>query len=153
MHQAWASGALVYTPEYGLEIHPSLLAQASRKKELETMLWRGQAEFLLPILNEIRLRVCNELTETYGVDWPISWGEPATGHELEQVKITPLATELGYIHHLFRTAGEGHPLRSKCHLSGLVLLARDIRNQIAHNNPVSFQNFVDLCKEQKRVVL
>ena len=151
LQRPWANGALIYTPEYGLEVHPALLAYTNQKVEVEKRIWRGQAEFLLPILNEIRLRICVELTDAYGDDWPVKWGEPATGHELEQVKISPLATELGYIQYLFATAVRGHPLDAKRHLSSLVLRARNIRNQIAHNKPVLYGDFAALCKERDRV--
>ena len=145
LRHAWASGALVYSPEYGLEIHPGLLIYANCRKEVEKILWRGEAEFLLPILNDIRLRVCGELTIEYGNDWPVKWAEPATGHELEQVQLTPLAAEFGHIDYIFRFFGD--QLRDKANLSRLVGQARNIRNKIAHYNPVPLQDYVDLCEE------
>ena len=149
--EPWAKGGLVYTPEHGLEVHPALLAYSGHRVEVEKRLWRGQAELLLPILNEIRLRICTELTDAYGSDWPFKWREPATGYELEQVRITPLATELGHIHYLFATAYQGHPLNTNRHLSNLVLSARNIRNQVAHNKPVLYRDFLGLCEERNRV--
>ena len=151
LRRFWASGGLVYTEEYGLEVHPGLLAYTNRRVEVEKRIWRGQAELLLPILNEIRLRICVELTDRYGEDWPVKWVEPASGHELEQVRITPLAAELGHINYLFANAGWGHPLAAKRHLCNLVLSARNIRNLIAHNKPVLYRNFVALCKERDEV--
>lgn len=149
--EPWAKGGLVYTPEYGLEVHPALLAHSDHRVEVEKRLWRGQAELLLPILNEIRLRICTELTDTYGSDWPFKWREPASAYDLEQVKITPLATELGHINYLFATAGQGHPLNVLSHLSDLVLHARNVRNQVAHNKPVVYRYFELLCQERNRV--
>ena len=149
--EPWSKGALVYTPEHGLEVHPALLAHAGRKIEVEKRLWRGQAELLLPILNEVRLKVCTHLTGAYGDDWPVKWGAPASEYELEQVKITPLATELGYIHHLFVSTGPAHVLNANRHLSNLVLNAKTMRNQVAHNKPVPYRLFAELCRERNRV--
>ena len=149
--EPWAKGRLVYTPEHGLEVHPALLAHSGHRVEVEKRLWRGQAELLLPVLNEIRLRICDELTDAYGSDWPFKWREPASGYDLEQVKITPLATELGHIHYLFTTADQGHPLNAMRHLSDLVLYARNMRNQVAHNKPVVYRYFELLCQERNRV--
>ena len=105
--EPWAKGRLIYTPEHGLELHPSLLAHFDYRVEVEKRLWRGQAELLLPVLNEIRLKICTELTDAYGSDWPFQWRAPASGYESEQVKITPLATELGHIHYpLLRQTGD-----------------------------------------------
>ena len=149
--EPWAKGGLVYTPEHGLEVHPALLAHSGHRVDVEKRLWRGQAELLLPILNEIRLRICTELIDEYGSDWPFKWREPASAYDLEQVKITPLATELGHINYLFATAGQGHPLNAMRHLSDLVLNARNMRNQVAHNKPVVYRYFELLCQERNRV--
>ena len=149
--EPWAKGGLVYTPEHGLEVHPALLAHSGHRVDVEKRLWRGQAELLLPILNEIRLRICTELIDEYGSDWPFKWREPASEYDLEQVKITPLATELGHINYLFATAGQGHPLNAMRHLSDLVLNARNMRNQVAHNKPVVYRYFELLCQERNRV--
>ena len=154
LRQPWASGALVYTPEYGLEIHPGLLAYTNREKAVEKVLWRGEAEFLLPVVNEIRLRVCDELTEEYGDDWPGKWEKPPNEHGLEQVNLNPHAAELGRIDYLFRSfSGSEGPLSPKRHLSDLVRQAKNVRNQIAHYNPIQLQAYVDLCKEREKVGL
>lgn len=149
--EPWAKGRLVYTPEHGLEVHPALLSHSGHRVEVEKRLWRGQAELLLPVLNEIRLRICTQFTDAYGIDWPFKWRAPANGYELEQVKITPLATELGHIHYLFANADPGHPLDAVVHLSGLALNARNMRNQIAHNKLVVYREFELLCQERNRV--
>ena len=59
--RVWGSGGLVYTPEHGLEVHPAALAQSGHRATVEHMLWRGQAELVLPIVNEVRLKVCQGL--------------------------------------------------------------------------------------------
>ena len=145
LRRTWAGGGLVYTPEYGLELNPSFLAHTNHAVEVQKMVWRGQAELLLPTLNEIRLKVCIALTDKYGSNWPHKWGLPTSTHELEQVKITPLAAELGYLYNLFHSAaGKQLPLINEDNLSKLVEVAREMRNLVAHNRPVVYQDFVGL---------
>ena len=151
LRQAWASGSLVYTPECGLEIHPSLLACANRKTDVLMRLWRGQAEYLLPMLNEIRLKVCIGLTQAFGDDWPVRWAQPASAHELEQVKLSALAAELGYIDYLFSSFREQHQLGAYLNWAGLVMRAKNLRNQIAHYKPVLYQQYLNLCDERVKV--
>ena len=154
LRSIWAGGGLVYTPEYGLELHPAFLAHTNHTVEVQKMVWRGQAELLLPLVNEIRLRICSALTDRYGRDWPDQWGLPASPHEAEQVRITPLAAELGYLHFLFSTAAEKDlPISIEIDLSRLVSLAREIRNRVAHNRPVVFQDFVGLGEALSKVAL
>ena len=150
----WAGGGLVSTREYGLEIHPALLAHHERRTSVEHMLWRGQSELLLPIVNEIRLRVCQDLTETYGSDWPVKWVPPHFEHDIEEVSRSPLGTELSHISYLIQNLGirnHHHDLYQKRFLGDLVLMAKTVRNEIAHNNPVSYQDFAQLCDERNRV--
>ena len=145
LRSSWASGQLVYTPEYGLEIHPAFLAYTNRTADVQKMIWRGQAELLLPILNEIRLGICTLLTDKYGSDWPYKWGLPSSHHELEQVQISPLAAELGYLSHLFDSAVEKQlPVVTEKDLASLVRRARELRNFIAHNRSVDFTDFESL---------
>ena len=154
LRRLWASGTLVYTPEYGLEVHPALLAYKARYSDVRHMLWRGQSELLLPMLNEMRLRICESMTDTYGDDWPTKWWKPSTEYELKEVEQTPLGTEFGHIDYLLRHVGSRssrHPLYEKSHLARLVLRAKNIRNQIAHYSPVSFQEFANVCDERASV--
>ena len=150
----WAGGGLVYTREYGLEVHPALLAQHERRTSVEHMLWRGQSELLLPIVNEIRLKVCQDLTETYGSDWPVKWVPPHFEHDIEEVSCSPLGTELSHVNYLLQNLGmrnHRHDLYQKRFLGDLVLKAKTVRNEIAHNNPVSCQDFARLWDERNKV--
>ena len=147
----WAGGGLVYTPEYGIEVHPALLAYKGRKLDVEHMIWRGQSEFLLPMVNDIRLRVCQDMTATYGHDWPTKWRSPGNEYEIEEAKRNPLGTELGHLDQLLRHEGrysDRHELDEKRHLSNLILRAKNIRNQIAHYNSVAFGDYKKLFDER-----
>lgn len=154
LRRLWASGGLIYTREYGLEVHPALLAHRERWTSVEHMLWRGQSELLLPIVNEIRLRVCQDLTETYGSDWPVKWVPPHFEHDFEEVSRSPLGTELSHVSYLIQNLGmynHRHDLHQKRFLGELVLMAKTLRNEIAHYNPVSYREFAGLCDERNRV--
>ena len=153
LRDLWASGGLVYTPEYGLEFHPALLAKSRHRETVEYMLWRGQSELILPLVNEIRLKVCQDFTGTYGSDWPIRWVPPLDEQEAEEVRKSPLGTELRHINYLLQSLGVRnwrHDLYQKRSLGDLVLTARNLRNEVAHYNPVSLQDFLKLCEERQR---
>ena len=154
LRSVWGGGGLIYTPEYGLELHPAFLAHTNHTVAVQKMVWRGQAELLLPLANDIRLKICSALTDRYGGDWPHLWGLPTSPHEVEQVRITPLAAELGYLYSLFSTAAEKDlPISTEIDLSRLVRLAREIRNKVAHNSPVVYQDFVGLCEALSKAAL
>ena len=153
LSRLWASGALVYTPEYGLEVHPALLARSDRMAAVEHMLWRGQSELLLPLVNEVRLKVCQDFTATYGSDWPVRWVPPFNEQEIEEVRRSPLGTELGHVNYLLQALGVRNPrhdLFKKRSLGDLVLQARNLRNEIAHYNPVALRDFKGLCGEREK---
>ena len=154
LRRLWAGGGVVYTREYGLEVHPALLAHRERWTSAEHMLWRGQSELLLPIVNEIRLKVCQDFTETYGSDWPVKWVPPHFEHDIEEVSRSPLGTELSHVNYLLQNLGvrnHRHDLYQKRFLGDLVLTAKTVRNEIAHYNPISCQDFVRLCDERDKV--
>ena len=149
LRKLWASGGLALVQERGAEIHPALLARRGRRDDIANMLWRGQAETLLPMLNEIRMKICIDFTRTFGEGWPSKWWDnplPKGGH---------LGAELGYICGLFNFVGEGrgHSLNEKRRMYPLASLARDLRNKIAHNEPVSFADFSALREERGKVGL
>ena len=149
LRKLWASGGLALVQERGAEIHPALLARRGRRDDIANMLWRGQAETLLPMLNEIRMKICLDFTRTFGEDWPSKWWNnplPKGGN---------LGAELGYICGLFNFVGErrGHSLNEKRRMYPLASLARDLRNKIAHNEPVSFADFSALREERGKVGL
>ena len=148
LRKLWASGGLAFTEERGAEIHPALVAICGRRDEIEYMLWRGQAELLLPILNEIRMKICAELAASFGEDWPTKWRQTndAPNH---------LNAELGFIDDLFKFVGDGrgHSLNDARRLKPLVSLARRLRNRIAHNETVQFAQFRALCDEREKAGL
>ena len=127
----WAQGWIVYTPEYGGEIHSALLALLGNEPEIVHRLWRAQAALLLPAVDSARLRVCEQLTQFYGETWTC-WGN---GWEQS------LYPELGAIENAIRKG----PIREseKHRWLKVVHPIRDVRNKVAHYQPILFNEFVE----------
>ena len=146
MWEQWSKGQIVSTPENGTEHHPGLLASCGQHRDIERRLWRGQAELLLPILNEIRIRICDKLTDTFGEDWPINPSRPLSDYELEAVGDNPRGAEFGHIEYLLKYIPK---FRGKTELLPLVSQSRHLRNEIAHFRPVTFAEFENLWQENQ----
>ena len=146
----WASGDVVFTPEYGAEHHTAALAYVGRLADVEYKLWRGQSDCLLPILNEIRIKICDHLTATFGQNWPTNPYSPQESYELEAVTNNPRGAGLGYIEYLLRNVPK---FKSERGFLPIVSMSRLIRNEIAHYRAVSFDEFSELLKERNRLNL
>ncbi len=146
MWRQWSTGEVLSTPENGTEYHPGLFARYSHYREVERRLWRGQAELMLPILNEIRIRICDRLTDTFGEDWPINPYKPQSDYEMDAVKDNPRGAEFGHIEQLLKYIPK---FRDKTHLLPLVSQSRYLRNEIAHYRPVTFTEFENLWQESQ----
>ena len=143
----WAHGALHWTPEYGVELHPAALVALGCDVELRHRLWRGQAALLLPTVDGVRAAICQRLTATLGPDWPFRWAEPRDSRASDAVKENPLACELGHMRYVlsnFVGRDEARKWRA------LVNAALDVRNDLAHHSPVSLTRFHALHREMRR---
>lgn len=128
IQKLWSMGIVYATIEYGVEYHPSFLIH----KNVDTIqhrLWRSQSDLLLPIIDNLRITVCHELTQKLGREWPYRWEKPLEPQELRNVMENPISTQLGYIVHLLTS--NSHFKESKSWLA-ISKRARDYRNQIAH---------------------
>ena len=148
--EQWASGSILSTPEYGTEYHPALLAHCGRRTDVEQRLWRGQSELLLPILNYVRIRICDCLTEALGEDWPINPHRPQTDYELEAVTDDPRGAEFGHIEYLLKYIPK---FKDMADLLKVVSMSRKLRNEIAHYRLIEFSDFRNLWKEMERLEL
>lgn len=144
----WAHGAVSWTPEYGLELHISALAILGRKNEIVHRLWRGQSRLLLPLIDQVRLTLCDYLTKIYGVDWPIRWERPASDEEYELVSKDPLACQWGYLDWMLKNCTY---LRTERQFLPVASLGRSIRNEIAHYRPVAFGDFENFWFAARRL--
>ncbi|HMQ30836.1 MAG TPA: hypothetical protein PKD53_08910, partial [Chloroflexaceae bacterium] len=93
----WAMGALVWTAEHGLELHPAALLLLNLHHELDHRLWRAQVSLLLPLLDRVRRYLCLRLTAHYGAEWPWRFGEPLEEPERELVRRDPMHCGLGHL--------------------------------------------------------
>ncbi len=147
LHTLWAHGIVGWTSEYGIETNAIALAVLERHDELNHRIWRGQAHLLLPIIDRIRLDLCNILTRRYGPEWPVRWFPPKLEVEVKAVCQNPLACQWGHLAHLLL---EKKSIELESHWHSLAATIRDIRNQIAHFRPISFHDFeriLDLAQQ------
>lgn len=145
----WAQGALYSTEEHGIELHTAALAILGRHHELRHRLWRGQAELVLPILDNIRLELCNYLTRQYGNDWPVKWDEPDHPDEASAVRENPLACGWGHLGWLIRKCSG---LQSERRWLSLITSAAQIRNEIAHYRTITRSDFEHVFAQYRSFV-
>lgn len=145
----WASGAINITLEPGTELHSAALAVLGQKEELSHRFWRGQAEPLLPVIDRVRLTICDHMTRRYWPDWPTRWARPAASEQDSMAHRNPLGSEWGYLDWLLANCSE---LRGEQRWSLLVSLGHWIRNEIAHYGPVPYLNFQAFWQEAQRAI-
>jgi hypothetical protein len=138
LRDLWAHGLLNWTPEYELVLSPAALAVLEDRKTIEHRLWHGQVTILLPMIDNIRLSLCEQWTARYGADWPWRWQLPRSQEEAKVVQSNPFASEWGHIEDLLRNVVE---LRKERVSLPLVSHARYVRNRLAHYQPVTFRDF------------
>lgn len=143
-YQLWTHGALNWTPEYGLELHPAALALLGRAEDLQHRLWRGQTSLLLPLIDKVRLTICRHLSQRYGENWPVRWRQPDVAEEAAAVRDNPFACQWGHLSQLLKNCGS---LRQERHLLPVVDLTRWVRNQLAHYRPIKLRDFEGLWRE------
>ena len=135
----WTAGRIIGSVEYGLDVHPSVLACRGDRTRLEHALWRGQSQLLLPLADRVRLSFCLLLQQTFGADWPARVPVPPDEEGARQrLEADPLTAELGY---LVTLLGWLKARRLERHLhgwEGVLDQARHIRNRIAHYRPVTY---------------
>lgn len=149
-HALWANGALIWTPEYGLELHTAALAILGRNTMVGHRLWRGQARLLLPLVDHVRLLLCEHLTGLYGYDWPTRWMLPMSQEEILAVRKDPFACQWGHLERLLKDCPD---LDSESYWLPLASSARRIRNEIAHYRPISYAEFDTLYRKIEEVTI
>lgn len=89
LYPIWARGALLWTPEYGLELHPAVLAQAGDFSNLQRRLVRAQATLIWPVLVEIHKILVNKLGISENHEGHMEWKSLS-----DQVRGTSLEAEI-----------------------------------------------------------
>lgn len=138
LRDIWAHGMINWTPEYGAMVSPAVLAVLGQVREIEHRLWRGQVSLLLPLIDSLRLALCEQWTARYGPSWPSRWQSPVSEFEARAVQEDPLASGLGHIESLLRNVRELQRERSAL---PLITHARYVRNELAHYRPIRFSDF------------
>jgi len=143
----WSKGEIYATIEYGVEFHPSILLEQNLDG-IRHRLWRSQSELLLPIIDGIRVDMCQELTQRLGRDWPYKWDTPIEPDDLKSVKENPAATQLGYIVYLLETNSKFASYRQWLPIART---ARSIRNDLAHYRTIdNFENITSFITSTMR---
>lgn len=135
----WAAGAACGTREEGGMVSSTALAWSGddeSRRELLHRLWRGQARLALPLLDEVRLRVCRVLTERHGPDWPTRFHAFLSADQESRAREDPLTVEYGPLSLITREReARADQFRD------LVTRGRNLRNELAHCRPILFSQF------------
>lgn len=147
----WGEGIVNSNPETGLCLSSPALYVMGRHIEIRHRLWCGQSELVMPLLNMLRLSICNILTKTYGCNWPVEYVEPNDAPEAEAVRENPSNCQFGHLETvLFSWPGRQKVLKS---LATYLKRARFLRNELAHNRTIRFSDFQDLRETVDKIVL
>lgn len=144
VRSAWARGLISWTPEYGLELHSAAAALLGQTGEIAHRLWRGQVALLLPAVDRLRRRICQELTDRHGHDWPTRWFPPEDERDAAAVRADPIACELGHLAALLRECAE---LRVPASWGPVAMHLKWLRNELAHYRPIGYFDAVSLWRQ------
>ncbi len=133
----WLRGILYQTPEYGTQVSSVALVVLKKWDVLDHLCWRGQTKLILPLIDEFRLSICQELTDRYGPDWVWQWAEPVSDEAKKQLMNNPMSAEWGHLEKSIRKS----PHHAENNRLASIRLARYIRNQLAHYKPIAFQDY------------
>ena len=139
----WGEGVLNWNPECGLSVSSAALQIMGKHIGMRHRLWRGQAELLLPMLDMLRLSVCDYMAAKHGWDWPSIQREPLDPQEAAAVRESHYNCQLGHMENVL-SSWPGRQ-RNYRELASYVREARLIRNELAHNRVVTFLQFHELC--------
>jgi len=133
-----SSGITIYTPEYGEEIHPGLLALNKNEEDIIHRIWRAQAALLLPLVDDVRRRICNHFTARHGEGWAV----------VDQTINTP-PLEMGKLRMFFDALPNNSWEKRQWGLG--VQNAWMIRNDLAHYTPVSYEAYREFWRLSSNV--
>lgn len=144
--ELWRMGVLTHVPEEGTWICSAALAVFGQGDILRHRLWRGQASLVLPFIDELRLKICQRLTDLYGQSWHIEWAGTQSDTNDELWENNPLATEWGRLEYiLYRT-----PVRKEKEKLPIIQTARRLRNALAHYKLIDYEDYENLLNMSDR---
>lgn len=143
LRELWSKGIVSWTPENGAEIHLAAIAVLGWKNEIRHRFWREQAKLLLPVIDSLRIHICEKMTSEYGDNWHTRYCTPSNIQTTE-LQESPLACEWGYLEYIFKTV---HAFRKQNSLLSLIMQARSIRNKLAHYQTIDYFIYAKFIKE------
>jgi hypothetical protein len=126
----WASGALQKIEGRDI-LHSSLLAIQSSERELNQRIWRAELTILYPLIEQKRQQLIQELSSSLQLPHVTQYGESIKD---------PLDLEIGHIYAQLQNNWSHYLGRYRRQIA----LLRDIRNALAHLEPVEKELLMDL---------
>jgi hypothetical protein len=131
------SGFAYATPERGTEWNLAWVVSRGDSISFARRLWRGQAGFLLPILDEIRFRIADRLNDLLGPGWALRV-PPLDGDEQRLVRASHLHAQYGHLLAVLQTRSLVMGRVERADLEAVTKVARNVRNHLAHYRPIEF---------------
>ncbi len=115
----------LYTPEMGEEIHPVITLMTNNEEDLKHRMWRFQASFLMPIIDQVRMKMINLL-----------------GDKLHTLGLNGREVEIRDICYYLESLSNEERDR-QLYYEPLERI-RNIRNRLAHLSPISLEECATL---------
>lgn len=136
--ELWGSGFIHETPEYGREIHTTLLMQCTQETKALYRLWRGQVTLMLPMIEEICLGLDDLFTRSYhSRDW-VCYVDPIDLEAKPPLEMRDYQKTLELRRYEPRCKGWHQ------HWYEDVKRTRELRNNLAHGTVVAYEKYKDL---------
>jgi hypothetical protein len=145
----WAQGALYSNRECGVSLHPAALQMLKQEHQVDHRLWLAQSSLVLGWLNLVRLEVCEDLSSKYPSDWAWRWSPPTDAREAERLRQSSMHCELSHLKYLLTYVSE---FRTERRWLPLVERAYNLRNPLAHQSLVSFEDVEQLWQEMRKAL-
>lgn len=142
----WEEGMAHGLRNDGMEVSAAALAWSRDEgdhRELRHRVWRGQARLVLPLLDDIRIRSCEAMTERHGRDWPTRFLQFEDAEAEERARKDPRSVDFGPLAKATRS-----PFSKADRFRDVVSLGCFLRNELAHYRPITFQSFKRLVNQE-----
>jgi hypothetical protein len=133
----WAMGAVMQTPEDGVQLHSAALSLLGLEQRYSQRLWKAQIELVFPLLNEVRLLICEAITKSEGQGWADRWETPQDPRDWPKVSESSLNCEWAHLLFLLTARSE---LTAHRRWLPIVREAIELRNLLAHGQPISLED-------------
>ena len=135
----WLEGLWDWHDEGKRGLHSAALSLSGRRHTLEHRVWRGQAGVLLPMIDQVRIAVCEVLAARDPSWLPYRHKKEA---RLSLYDASSNSAELWTIESFLESQSAEPSLKR---LKPMVSRVRRIRNSLAHYRPVEWEDFRAIC--------